>query len=297
MEIKQMVYFKEIVKQGSFVRAATSLALTQPALSLQISKLEKELKQKLFIRGAREITLTDKGRIFLEHSESILENINRCLGDMRSNLSVLSGNFRITTGGTILLWLMKQILKPLIQNYPNLSISLQEGDATKTLISLESGSADVGFLTGPVKSNKLTVREFLVDRILPVLNKNHPLAKMTKVSSKDLETENFIFYHSESAIRRLIEKKWKKETLGVLPKPIMELESVESLRSAIELGLGFGFLSEAHITEKMFVIPISSWYTERILYICRRKNADKRILDFEQLLISLKYQSNLGDGF
>ena len=82
MDLKQIAYFVRVAELGSFTRASLTLAIAQPALSRQIRLLEVELRQNLLVRNGRGVTLTEAGRLMLEHGRGILHQVERAREDL-----------------------------------------------------------------------------------------------------------------------------------------------------------------------------------------------------------------------
>lgn len=180
MEFRQIRYFLEIVKIGTFQRAAEGLGLTQPALSRQMALLEREIGKPLMERGPREISLTHEGEIFLGYADKMNTLWEELKDGMKEPGKELSGTFSISAGGTVSAWILPKILKKIMIDNPGLVLSVREGDAQETKEALLRGEADLGILTGPVAEPGLVEREFLSDRIVAVAAKEHEIFKRKK---------------------------------------------------------------------------------------------------------------------
>ncbi|TGN18740.1 LysR family transcriptional regulator [Leptospira idonii] len=278
MEFRQVRYFLEIIEKGSFQKAADSLGLTQPALSSQIAILEREFGETILERGPREIKLTYKGEIFRSYAEKMKELWRNCEEDMNRIDSEINGKFSVSAGGTVSAWILPKIIKQILNENPRLSLSVIEGDASETKDLVLSGKADLGILTGPVKDPHLVTKEFLVDEIVPVVSKFHPLSGKTKITEKDVRKEPFIFFHPASAVRIALEKKWRAEKISFDPKILMELRSVESIIKSVEEGLGIGFISRFSVSENLKVLPLQELAAERKFFLCYKKNSRSGLL-------------------
>ena len=95
MNLKQMKYFLTIADEGSISRAARVLHISQPPLSQQLRQLEEELRVRLFVRGARSMTLTDAGRLLYQHAQNILELSDRAVKDLQQFEDDGRGSLRI----------------------------------------------------------------------------------------------------------------------------------------------------------------------------------------------------------
>ncbi|EPG75422.1 LysR substrate-binding domain protein [Leptospira fainei serovar Hurstbridge str. BUT 6] len=271
MEFRQIRYFLEIVKIGTFQRAAEGLGLTQPALSRQIALLEREIGKPLMERGSREISLTHEGEIFLGYADRMNALWEELKDGMKEPGKELSGTFSISAGGTVSAWILPKILKKIMMDHPGLVLSVREGDAQETKEALLRGEVDLGILTGPVAEHGLVEREFLSDRIIPVASKEHEIFKRKKIRLSDLNETSFVFFHPASAVRRAVEKKIKTLGKSFRPRISMELRSVESVIKSLEAGLGIGFLSEYSLNDRLRKIDLPELAAERKFFLCHRK--------------------------
>jgi len=263
--------FHEIAACGSFVGAASHLGLTQPSLSRHMFLLQKELGFKLFERNGRNIRLTEEGEIFLEKSGPLL-TLLKDLSSIKNKNTKLSGEFVISTGGTVAACILPKLLSRLRYQNPDLSFRVIEGDASEIKSSLLRGEADLGIITGKLEHKSLSHKFFFTDEICVVAHKNNRLTKQRRVSFQELSQESFVMFHPASAIRQTVEKKFHKYRWK--PRIIMELQGVDSVRSCIEEQLGLGFLSTLTLSNQLRKINIPELTMEREFYFCSRKDRE-----------------------
>ncbi len=273
MEFRQIRYFLEIQRAGSFMKAAGRLGLTQPALSRQMMLLEREIGQQLLERGARDVRLTPAGETFLQYAvrlNDLWRELQDCLKEPDEEPT---GEFSLITGGTVAAYVLPEILRRLRKKYPGLVFRVYEGDAHETREALLRGDADLGILTGEIsESSTLVQRPYLVDRILPVAAKNHPIFRKKKLTVADLAGEDFVFFHPASAVRGVVEKKLRSLRPRLNPSIVMELRSLQGVIRSVEAGLGIGFLSEVCLTQKLRPLPFAELVAERQFYFSYRRH-------------------------
>ena len=95
MDLKQIEYFVHVAELGSFTRAATVLRVAQPALSRQVRSLEVELRQPLFDRNGRGVTLTEAGKRLLAHGRGILQQVERARQDLEDQRGAATGHVAV----------------------------------------------------------------------------------------------------------------------------------------------------------------------------------------------------------
>jgi len=273
MEFRQIRYFLEITRAGSFQKAAVRLGLTQPALSRQIALLERELGQELLERGPREVRLTPGGELALDYAVRLNDLWREMQDRIAHPAQDLRGEFSISTGGTVAAWVLPEALGRLRVDYPELALRVSEGDAQETREAVLRGDADLGILTGPLQDAALIQKYFFSDRILPVAAKSHPVFQQKRPRLESIAGENFVLFHPASAIRRVVEKKLRGLRSRLKPRAVMELRSVESVIRSIEAGLGIGFLSELSLTDKLRPLPpaFAELESKRDFYFCHRR--------------------------
>src|ERR1700761_4169894 len=139
MELRQLRYFVEIADQGSFTKAAETLAVAQPALTTQIQKLEAEFHAQLFLRTKRGIVLTDVGRVVLAEAHRALDAADSTkrtaqLAGSAPNARVVIGFSRIFPIGPI-----ARTVRRLRRAHPNIKVELREMWSHDQIDALASG--------------------------------------------------------------------------------------------------------------------------------------------------------------
>ena len=191
--LDQLRILKAIAAQGSFKKAADLLYVTQPAVSLQIQNLEKQLEITIFDRGGRKALLTEAGRLLLEYCERILNQCDeacKAIEDLNS-----------LKGGTLVIGAVKQrdlfnarMIGLFRQKYPDVSVQLQVHSTRRTGWSVANGQIDLALLA----DNYLGFRKFATsnsictDELALVLPSKHPLSNKKELLKEDLYKLNFV---------------------------------------------------------------------------------------------------------
>lgn len=285
MEWKQIEYFLAISRHGSFTAAARSLRLTQPALSRQIQLLEKELRSQLFERQPRRIKLTAAGEILYSQALQLSDIWQSTLQIMQGSTADLVGDHAISAGGVVATRVLPAALRKVRQRYPRASFRIIEGDAREVLEALKNGSVPLGISARPQRMDtNMTLTYFFTDRIVPVMGKNHPLAKNKTRAARVFFAQDFVMLHPESAIRQAVEKTLGGRRLNV----VMELRSMQAVVESVAAGTGFGFVSELSLTPDLIMLPVKEvWIEREIFFIHRRTGPDVSRLTAEILEGSL----------
>lgn len=187
MEIRVLKYFLAIANQGSITAAANSLHLTQPTLSRQIQDLEKELKQKLLIRGKYKVTLTPEGLMLKKRAEEIIEMVEKTKAEFNSINDIISGDIYIGCGETDSMKYIAIVMKELRDEYPNIKFHIHSGNAEDVTEKLDKGLLDFGLLIQPIDLSKYDYITMPQKDIWGVIMpKNSPLAKKNVIKIDDL---------------------------------------------------------------------------------------------------------------
>lgn len=205
MEIRVLKYFLATAREGSITGAANSLHLTQPTLTRQLQDLEKELKQKLFIRGKHNITLTPEGMILRKRAQEIVDMVEKTEAEFKSINDTVSGDIYIGGGETDSMKYIAEIIKEIQTDYPNIKFHIQSGNAEDVTEKLDKGLLDFGILIQPVDLSKyehLALPEKDIWGV--IMRKDSPLAKKKYVKLEDLR--NLPLLNSRQAIRKTSSK-------------------------------------------------------------------------------------------
>ncbi len=187
MEIRVLKYFLAIAREGSITAAANSLHLTQPTLTRQIQELEKELGQKLLIRGKQHITLTAEGMILRKRAEEIVDLAEKTEAEFHSINETIGGDIYIGSGETDSMKYIAEVLKELQEEYPLIKFHIHSGNAEDVTEKLDKGLLDFGILIQPINLSKydyMTLPEKDVWGV--IMRKDSPLAKKEFIELKDL---------------------------------------------------------------------------------------------------------------
>ena len=187
MEIRVLKYFLAVAREGSITRAANSLHLTQPTLTRQLQELEKELKQKLLIRGKYKVTLTPEGLMLRKRAEEIIEMVEKTEAEFQSINDIIGGDIYIGGGESDCMKYIAEVIKEVQTDYPDIKFHIHSGNAEDVTEKLDKGLLDFGVLIQPVdlaKYDNITLPEKDVWGV--VMRKDSLLAKKEFVELKDL---------------------------------------------------------------------------------------------------------------
>ncbi len=202
MELRVLQYFLAIAREQSIVRAAESLHLSQPTLSIQIKAMEEELGKQLLIRGtkgSRKVTLTEEGMILRKRAEEILNLVHKTEREISLSDEVVVGDVYIGTGETDAVRLIAKTARKLYRTYPGIHYHIASGNAAFVMEQLEKGLIDFGLVFGDVDQTKYHSMKLPLTDVWGVLmRKDSPLAEKTAISPEDLWDKPLILSRQEN---------------------------------------------------------------------------------------------------
>lgn len=173
LTLDQLRYLVALAEEGSFTRAAERVYLTQPALSVQIRKLEEALGTRLFDR--RKGTLTEAGRVAVAQARRVLEEVERLRLLVQGEEACFQGPFRLGVIPTLAPYLLPRLLPELKARYPRLSLSVREELTPGIVRGLEEGSLDAGLVGTEERHPGLGAEPLFAEAFWAYVAPGHPL--------------------------------------------------------------------------------------------------------------------------
>nr|YP_009297611.1 LysR transcriptional regulator [Hildenbrandia rivularis]AOM67155.1 LysR transcriptional regulator [Hildenbrandia rivularis] len=253
--LDQLRILQAIIREGSFKRAADSLYISQPAVSLQIQNLEKQLDIVLFERRSKKATLTEAGNLMLRYSGRVLslcEETCRALEDLQN---LKGGTLIIGASQTTGTYLMPRLIGLFRQRYPQVAVQLQVHSTRLVSWSVANGQVDLAIVGGEVPielEEVLEVTSYAEDELALILPISHPFSQLPDIQKEDLYQLRFIALNTQSTIRKVIDKVLSQNDIDSKQFKIeMELNSIEAIKNAVQSGLGAAFVSISAITKEL----------------------------------------------
>ena len=189
MDIWPLKYFLAVARAGNLTRAAETLHISQPALSMRLAELERELGHPLFVRGARGMTLTEKGALLMRRAEDLVELAERIESEIRADdVKGLSGTIAIGAGETVAFTPVADAIKSLCAENPNLHIDITSGNGEDIQARIQSGTIDLGLFVGPGRYKGYD--HIAMPHVLRwglIMRRDAPLASRQSIRAKDLD--------------------------------------------------------------------------------------------------------------
>ncbi len=245
MNLPQLEYFRELYVSGTFSLAAEKLGITQPALSLQIQKLEEELDFKLIDRAKRPLKLTDEGSVFYQKVIEILQQVDQLKDVVLELGDEIKGTLKIGIIPTLSPYLVPLFLNQLSKKYPALHIEVFEKKTEEIISDMKMSHLDCGIISTPVSETNLAVWPLFYERFFAYVSHKHPLYTKNALSVAEIN-DNDLWYLEEgncfqnqvNSICRLSPRIEAGRNL------IYRSSSIDSLRRIVENESGITFIPE-----------------------------------------------------
>jgi DNA-binding transcriptional LysR family regulator len=234
--------FLEVAKVRNFSRAASILYRTQPTLSQQIQRLEREFGGKLFDRDFKAVRLTQAGTTLRRYAEEMLALRTEALDAIGQIKENPRGNLRIGTNDATCLYVLPNALAGFRRRYPQVQVNIYRNFSHKIVEKIQEGAVEVGIVSLPRTVKGLEVIPIFSAELKVVLPPDHPL-----VDRREITPEEISFYPlllpKLGRTRKMIEDLLRpyKKSLQIS----MELASVEIIKKYVAAGIGISLLPEA----------------------------------------------------
>lgn len=234
--------FHATAEEESFTRAAERLHLTQPGISKHIKGLEEYLSAPLFDRLGRKSSLTQAGKILYEGTQrifQIIEDSRKTIDDLECDTL---GQLRIGASMTLGIYILLPYVKRFRTHFPKVDISVGISVSREIEENVLNNNLDLGFIGAPSNNTRLVAEKLLDDELVLVLPADHPWSRRKAVSVRELMDEPFLISQPGSGTRTILEERFRR--MRMAPR-FIELGHTESVKRAVEAGLGISILSRA----------------------------------------------------
>ena len=248
----RLIVFRAVAGQLSFRKAAEELYLTQPAVSLQIKALEEDIGVQLFDRTGARIALTEAGKVLLRYSQQA----SALFAQAEQKIAALSGDrageLALGASTTIAQYVLPRLLGEFTGEHPRVHLTLISGNTEQIVSAVEKQKIALGFIEGPAHSRDVKTEPFLEDDLVLIVSAAHEWAEQKSISCSEIATVPLLMRERGSGTRRVVEMALERHGVKLNSlRIVMELDSTEAIKSAVEAGLGIGFVSRWAIAKDL----------------------------------------------
>ncbi len=240
LTLQQLKLFEAVTRHSSYTRAAEELHLTQPAVSIQIKRLEEQVGMALFEQVGKKIFPTAAGKAVYSASVDILGRV----AELRSTVEALKGEVKGALQLAVVSttkYFMPHLLRSFLHTYPEVEPKLEFTNRARVVERLMNNEDDFVVMGQIPHEEGLAAYPFLENILGVVAPPGHPWTERKKIPLQDLVKERFLQREPGSGTRLMFEQMLKKKGLKI--EPYMELSSSEAIKQGVMAGLGVSILS------------------------------------------------------
>ncbi|KEO82150.1 LysR family transcriptional regulator [Tumebacillus flagellatus] len=236
-----LLVFVTVAEKKNFSRAAEALSLTQPAISQQIQSLEDYYGTKLFERTSKRVELTHAGEVLLPYAKEILNVSAVAKGALDDLVGKVTGKLTIGATFTIGEYILPLMLAEYTKKFPDVEVSVLIANTEEIGEKALDHSIDVGLVEGRLLHRNLHLTPLMEDEMVLFAPAGHRLVGLA-VTREQLSNEPFILREPGSGTRVIAEE--VLDELGVHPAKVFSMGSTQSIKEAVEAGMGLAILSK-----------------------------------------------------
>lgn len=227
--------FQSVARNLSFTKASQELFVSQPAITKHIQELETCYQVRLFDRQGSKISLTEAGKLLLEHSDKILDCYRKLEYEMHLLHNEYVGELRLGASTTISQYVLPPLLAKFVTKYPKVNLSLLSGNSREIEVALQEHRIDMGLVEGVVRFPNLKYTTFLQDELVAVVNTRSGLSLPEEILPVELANVPLVLRERGSGTLDVFERALSQHGLKLsLLNVLMYLGSTESIKLFLE---------------------------------------------------------------
>ena len=268
LSLREIHYILTIAEEGNITRAAQQLYIAQPSLSQALKKIEEEMGTSLFYRVKNRMQLTQSGEMFLETGQKIM----KAMRDLENSIL----DIEQLRGGTLSLGMPYHLGAVFVPKavtrykalYSGIKLQLYESNSRELENMVLNGIIDLAIIPLPVESVGLYTKTFFSGKMVMLVSRNHPLAKLayTKKDGKryfdlrNADKQDFIVGNQGQSIRRSAEAIFRKA--GITPCIALQSKNIETIQRIAATGVGIALVPEIYLPKDLEKLSAEYFYLE-----------------------------------
>ena len=249
MQIESLKVFCDLAETESFTRAAQINAVTQSAVSQQISSLERQFKSLLIERSKKKFRLTREGQVLYEYSKQIIQTYDSLHSKLQEIKDIISGTIRVATIYSVGLHDLPPYLKKFLKQFPTVNVHLEYRRANQVYEDVLGNVVDLGLVAYPTKDPKLELVPLRKDSLVVICHPQHPMAKNKSVKLSQLSGQKFVAFEPDIPTRKAIDRIFKDHNVEV--QTVMEFDNIETVKRAVEIEAGISIVPQGTIIQEV----------------------------------------------
>jgi len=263
LTLRQMEIFLNVVKSGHLTNVAKEMSLSQSAISMSIKELENILGRPVFDRINKKLVLNEVGRAFHKEIDPIFKKLSDIEYEFKNSEN--KGMIRVGASTTIVDYLMPSIICAYMSSYPEVKITLKEGNTQEIASMIQEGIIDIGFVEGYVSGSDIVKEKVGIDELL-IVTENKEIAKAKPVYIDELAKMRWVLREEGSGTREVFLDyiKEKVDDLNIF----LELGHTESIKSILKNRDCLTCISKISVDKelqegKLFQVPVKNFECKR----------------------------------
>lgn len=265
MLLHSLKVFLAVATEKSFSRAAEKMNRTQPAISLAVQRLEAELAEKLIDRSAKELLLTDAGRIVMDYArrfENLESDMQNALAELRDNSS---GRLIIGANESTSLYLLTHI-EQYRRQFPKVKVQVRRSFSSRIPAQLIDGDLELGVITYDPDDERLVAETIYTDHLAFVCSPAHRFAGRESLSISELDMETFIAHNVISPYREVVLREFQRHRVPL--NMDVEMPTLETIKKLVQRNEGVAFLPRMCVDQELTQgvlreVPVAELSVER----------------------------------
>jgi len=275
MDIHYLKLFNTLATQLSFSKAASLLFISQPAVSMQLKKLQDDLGFKLFDKIGKNISLNENGKVLFEYTQKIFSLVEEAENHLYSNNDVIRGAVHLGSSNTPAAYIIPWLLGDYMEKYPNVKMNLHVGNTDEIEHMIFDNKVDFAINSGNISyGTHVEVEKIAVDRIVVIASPFNPLSSRESVVAQDLEKEHFISHQPNSQLFLYVQSILGE--LLIAPEITLHLGGIDAIKQAVMANLGIA------------IVPYMAVRTELKLKLFREVRLEGKTWEYPYHLIFRK---------
>ena len=240
VDLQTLIFFKTVAECGSFSAASHRLKYAQSNISTKMIRLENNLQTTLFYRNNKGVTLTPKGKLFLDYTDEMLRLLKTAEIAMKDNVEA-SGSLTIGSLETITQTYLPRLLSNYHKNNPKVQLSIITGTSAKLIDAVLNRTLDAAFISGPATHPNLVKKKYKSEKLL--------LATVSdsNVSLQKIQNEPLLVFPRGCYYRHLLERLLHDN--NIVPKQVIEYDSIGAIIASLCAGLGISLLPNSVLSQ------------------------------------------------
>lgn len=276
MDLHYLKLFNVVAEYESYTKAAEILHISQPALSIQIKKLEEKLNLKLFDKTGNKIVINENGKILFGYTQKIFDMVDEVEGVLINKRKDIGGSINIGGSNTPGAYILPHIIGEFKKMYPYVKVNLHIASTDDIARLVEEGALEFAINGGDIAyNNNICAEKLMEDKLIIAASTDCFYSHKEYIDISELQTMQFIVHENNSHLYRMVQQFIDAFELST-KKINMNLGHIDAIKqavianlgvslipfSAIALEMSIGLIRELRLKDQNLVYPYSLIYNK-----------------------------------